>query len=85
MALLVGEPERAHPRLGDAPAARPGVADGKAHAAVSQPAAVTPVQLLEAPGGVKMADQCQPGSLTTAGRSCLVERQRTWEVEDLRT
>lgn len=79
---LVGEPEGAHPRLRDASTALPGAADGKANAAVSQPAAVTLVILLETPGGVKLANQCQPGSLTVTCFLRLLEGKRPRDEED---
>lgn len=82
MRRLVWEPKRAHPRLRDASAALPGVADRKPHAAVSQPPAVTLVVFLETPGGVKMADQRQLGSLTSACAYRLVEGKRPWYVGD---
>lgn len=82
MHRLVREPKRAHPRLGEASAALPGVADGKPHAAVSQPPAVTLVVFLETPGGVKMADQRQLGSLTSASLYRLVEGERPRYVGD---
>lgn len=82
MHRLVREPKRAHPRLGDSSAALPGVADGKPHAAVSQPPAVTLVVFLETPGGVKMADQRQLGSLTSACLYRLVEGERPRYVGD---
>lgn len=79
---LVGEPEGAHPRLRDASTALPGAADGKANAAVSQPAAVTLVVLLETPGGIKMADQGQPSSLTVTRFLRLLEGERPRDEED---
>lgn len=82
MHRLVREPKRAHPCLGEASAALPGVADGKPHAAVSQPPAVTLVVFLETPGGVKMADQRQLGSLTSACLYRLVEGERPRYVGD---
>lgn len=79
---LVGEPEGAHPCLGQASTALPGAADGKANAAVSQPAAVTLVILLETPGGVKLANQCQPSSLTVTRFFRLLEGERPRDEED---
>lgn len=80
---LVGEPKGAHPRLGDAAAAvLPGAADGKPHAAVSQPAAVTPVVVTETPGGVKMADQRQLAALALARESGLAEGEGARDVGD---
>lgn len=82
MHRLVGESERAHAGLGDAATALPGAADGKAHAAVSQPAAVALVVVLETPGGVKLADQRQLGSLTSAGAFRLLEGEGARYVGD---
>lgn len=72
---LVGEAEGAHAGLRDASAALPGGTDGEADAAVAQPAAVTLVVLLEAPGSIELADQCQPGSLAFAGVNRLLEAE----------
>lgn len=82
MHRLVGESKWAHPRLGDASAALPGAADGKAHAAVFQPSAVALVVLLEAPGGVKLADQRQLGALTSTRLLRLLEGEGARYVGD---
>lgn len=79
---LVGEAEGAHAGLRDAPAALPGGADGETDAAVTQPAAVTLVVFLEAPGSVELADQCQPGLLVFAGIRCLLEAERPRDEEN---
>lgn len=56
---LVGEPKRAHPRLGLISTALSGGGDGEAHAAVLQPAPVTSVVAREAPGRVELANQSE--------------------------
>lgn len=73
MRRLVREAERAHAGLGEASTAPPGVADGKAHAAVLQPSAVTPIVLVEAPGCVQLTHQRQPGAPASAGVLRLLE------------
>lgn len=77
MRRLIRESERAHAGLGEASTAPPGVADGKAHAAVVQPSAITPVVLLETPRSVKLTDQRQLGSPTSAGVFRLLEGERS--------
>lgn len=72
---LVGEAEGAHAGLRDASTALPGRADGETDAAVTQPAAVTLVVFLEAPGGVELADKCQSGFLPFAGVRRLLEAE----------
>lgn len=72
---LVGEAKGAHAGLRDSPTALPGGADGETDTAVTQPAAVTLVVFLEAPGSVELADQCKPGFLPSAGVRCLLEAE----------
>lgn len=72
---LVREAKGAHTGLWDASTALPGDADGEADAAVTQPAAVTLVVFLEAPGSVELADQSQLGFLAFAGICCLLEAE----------
>lgn len=70
---LARESKRANSCFGDASTALPGVAYRKPRTAVFQPPAVTLVVFLETPGGVKVADQRQLGSLTFTRVSCLLE------------
>lgn len=72
---LVGEAEGAHTGLREASTALPGGADGEADAAVAQPAAVTLVVLMETPGSVELADQCQPASVAFADVRRLLETE----------
>lgn len=82
MRHLVGEAKRAHPRLGEAPTAPPGVSDGKSHAAVSQPSAVTLVVVLETPGSVQLSHQRQLSPLLSTRVFSLLERERPRHEED---
>lgn len=79
---LVGESKWVHPCIRDTPTVLPGVDDGKPYAAVFQPSTITLVEVLETPGGVKLADQRQLSSLMFTCVFCLLEGERAWFVED---
>lgn len=82
MRRLVWESKGAHPGLGEASTAPPGVADGETHAAVLQPPPVTAVVLLETPRGVKLPHRGQLGPLTCAAVLGLLEGERSRKEGD---
>lgn len=82
MCYFVGESEGAHPSFWETSTIFPWVANGKPDAAVFKPSAVTLVVVLETPGGVKLADQRQLGSLVFAGVYSLLKGEGPRYVED---
>lgn len=82
MCCLVWESKGVHSGCGESSTTPPGVADGKAHAAVLQPPPITTIILLETPHSVKLTHQGQLGSLASAGVLSLLEGERSRKEGD---
>lgn len=78
----MGESKWAHPCFRDASTIFPWDVNGKPYAAVFKPTAITLIIALEAPGGVKLADQSQLSALMFAGVHSLVKGEGPRYVED---